>query len=495
MKPKETAMHAKAKDSDSSLLYSPRFQSEEGHRLRFKYKGKLELESLVLQKSNNNSTVWAGHSGRWSRIWSDVSKRFNKFENFEGRWFEAIVELPPRAFALRFRGRGASAVSEILGEGHEEVSENGWSRGRSLNSADSAWAAWVQVHFDYGPSERRWHTAVLDEVGNMWIFAGNDKDGHLLNDLWYFNTLEVEGGAAWGEVSSHSLWPSPRFSHMAVMEGQRMWVFGGVVAGGLSKELWNYDCGESGWTFLEASGPSARESMTMVNEGGRLWMFGGYDGTKRNDLWYFEALAASKASNVKPSWTLVEPNGPVPPARYSHVAVQESGRMWIFGGLAETLLKDFWYFNTSSFTWTPVSGHGPSARESATAVTNGTAMWMFGGIEATNQNDELWLLDLHDLGPSTTASWHQIHSVGPNGHNYHVSVLDSRGRMWCHNGELWYFDTKPFTSTQSTSSTISSTISSTSTVSATISTTSSTFSSSTTSSSSSRSSSSTRSLP
>lgn len=65
----------------------------------------------------------------------------------------------------------------------------------------------------------------------MWIFAGDD--GELLNDLWYYDTVTLDG---WVEAQKNGSWPSPRFSHMAVMQGQQMWVFGGMVQSGLSKE-------------------------------------------------------------------------------------------------------------------------------------------------------------------------------------------------------------------------------------------------------------------
>ena len=104
-------------------------------------------------------------------------------------------------------------------------------------SAASALSAseWVQVPFALGPSKRRWHTAVFEK--GFWIFGGDD--GALKNDLWSFKTIK----RMWLEMpqAQGTPWPSPRFSHMAVVQGGAMWVFGGVVQSGLSDDLWAFD--------------------------------------------------------------------------------------------------------------------------------------------------------------------------------------------------------------------------------------------------------------
>ena len=227
-------------------------------------------------------------------------------------------------------------------------------------------------------SGERTSNEVLD-AGKMWIFAGDD--GELLNDLWYYDTVTLDG---WVQArQGNGSWPSPRFSHMAVMQGRQMWVFGGVVQSGLSRELWS-----------DLEGPTARESMTLVEGDGKLWMFGGYDGSIRSDLWCLTTGAGD------PFWTLISTGLVKPSGRYSHVAVQEAGKMWIFGGLTEAGLRaDLWYFDISALIWTEVDvTDGPSARESATAVSHPGQMWIFGGIDAKNQSDMLGGLQIILLG-------------------------------------------------------------------------------------------------
>ncbi|CAK8990105.1 unnamed protein product [Durusdinium trenchii] len=450
-------------DLMSGFLYSPDFDSSTGHSLSFSYTGQLELECL------NNS--------KWVSIWNsdhlDLSEHF-ALERFQ----KAVVELPSEASAVRFKSRPFAQINQIIAEPFNSFRQLAAEEG--AGAPRYSYANWVQIHFNDGPPSRRWHTGVLDAAGKIWIFAG-ENSGQLLNDLWHFNTAVIEEG--WAEIDSADAWPSPRFSHMAVMEGQRMWVFGGVVQGGLSKELWNYDVDLGTWTLWKADSisPTARESMTMISEAksGRLWMFGGYDGSPRNDLWFFGT------HDPTPAWTLVSPGpGSLPSARFSQVAVAEFGRMWIFGGLGlEGLLKDVWYVDigdyinssSGSATWTSVTSRleGPTARESATAVTSSGEMWLFGGIgEDTETTDtdsgELWVLNLGEAEERTEGeegedrpSWREVDSVGPNGHQYHVAVLDTMGRMWCHNGELWYFDTNPLTSTSQSSSSTKTSVTST----------------------------------
>ena len=453
-------------------FYSPRVAEDTGRlgRLRFTYKGNLELFSLV--------------SNKWTRIWkSDTS------DTEASKVWEAVL-LPEASAQLRFESTTWGAVGSIMVDRRRL-------RFRNLKTAVSA-SLWSQVHFTHGPSTRRWHTAVLD-AGKMWIFAGDD--GELKNDLWYYNTVTMDG---WVDVSESGLWPSPRFSHMAAMQGRYMWVFGGVVQSSLSKELWNYNMDNGNWSiWSNLQGPTARESMTLVDLENRLWMFGGYDGSIRNDLWYLTT------GPYDPFWTLITPStSPGPSGRYSHDAIQSAGKLWIFGGLTQEGLKnDLWYFDIPSNTWSQIENNGPSARESATAVVFKGSMWLFGGIDVKNQSDEVWKLDLPDLQSENAESdaWRLLDSgTGPNGRRFHVSVLDEEGRMWCHNGELWYFETRTSTTTtqsstrtstsqtttETTSTSTSSTSSSSSTTgttttitstSTTISTTTSTSSSSTTS--------------
>ena len=61
----------------------------------------------------------------------------------------ATVLLLPSARALRFTGQGV--LGDILAEQHHDS-------GRRLGAS---WSPWTQVQFSYGPSKRRWHTAVL----------------------------------------------------------------------------------------------------------------------------------------------------------------------------------------------------------------------------------------------------------------------------------------------------------------------------------------------
>ena len=59
-----------------------------------------------------------------------------------------MLLLPSLARALRFTGQGV--LGDILAD----------QQGRRLG-ATGAWSPWTQVQFSYGPSKRRWHTAVL----------------------------------------------------------------------------------------------------------------------------------------------------------------------------------------------------------------------------------------------------------------------------------------------------------------------------------------------
>eukprot|EP00438_Fugacium_kawagutii_P023660 Skav206424 [mRNA] locus=scaffold292:464590:468402:- [translate_table: standard] len=145
--------------------------------------------------------------------------------------------------------------------------------------------------------------------------------------------------AGWVDVPVDGSWPSPRFSHMAVMHGRNMWIFGGVVQQGLSNELWALDTGTANWTGWLAltPGPTARESMTLVALLGRLWLYGGYDGSFCGDLWALDVEG-------EPRWSQVEAH-----------------RMWLFGGIdAVNASEELWLLEMpkgEGWQSEPRSGH------------------------------------------------------------------------------------------------------------------------------------------
>jgi hypothetical protein len=165
-----------------------------------------------------------------------------------------------------------------------------------------------------------------------------------------------------------------------------------------------------GWVQLTPSGdsPSPRvyHSLVWDDAEGRARLFGGRStGTPLNDLW---------ALNVdNPAWEQVQPEGPLPPARFGHNAVFDSReqRMLVFGGQAgEAFFNDLWAFASQDNAWTEITPAGPTPapRQGAGAALDAEAgrLYVTHGLTAQGYLDDTWALDLtsatwEDLSPST----------------------------------------------------------------------------------------------
>jgi len=66
---------------------------------------------------------------------------------------------------------------------------------------------------------------------NFYAFGGQDDDNNKLNDVWCYN------GSAWDciKFEEGDLCPVARSGHTAVVNGNKMYIFGGMVE--LTKEL------------------------------------------------------------------------------------------------------------------------------------------------------------------------------------------------------------------------------------------------------------------
>ena len=125
-----------------------------------------------------------------------------------------------------------------------------------------------------------------------------------------------------------------------------------------------------------AAGPSAREdhTWTIDDEGTTAYVFGGrVAGGQSDELWAFD-LATD-------SWTVRQPSGDVPPARFGHTAVWVPGSgLVIWSGQAgASFFADVWAYDPSANTWTqlPSSGAEPAAR--------------YGSCASLGPDGELWI--------------------------------------------------------------------------------------------------------
>lgn len=138
----------------------------------------------------------------------------------------------------------------------------------------------------------------------------------------------------------------------------------------------------------------------------RMIVFGGLGWSFSNETW-------ALSFNGTPTWSQLQPSGPLPPSRGFHSAIYDStgDRMIVFGGLGPSWLNDTWALSLSDPpVWSQLepSGAPPLGRCSHTAIYDPVRnrMIVFGGANASHLNDT-W-----ELTFASTPTWHQLSPSG-----------------------------------------------------------------------------------
>lgn len=137
-------------------------------------------------------------------------------------------------------------------------------------------------------------------------------------------------------------------------------------------DLWRFDVARGTWELIEPTGatPSARSGCAAEFTSGALYLFAGISRffEVNDELWRFDPATAS--------WSMLEPTGPRPAARYKPAAAldEAEGKIYYYGGLAFgpagfERLADFWVYDvaTNRFRELP-SGIAPARDQGAMAL-------------------------------------------------------------------------------------------------------------------------------
>src|SRR4029077_15288945 len=134
------------------------------------------------------------------------------------------------------------------------------------------------------------------------------------------------------------------------------------------------------------------------------------NGTSGNETW---ALSLARG----PSWSMLEPAGPAPPARSGHAAVYDPlrRRMLMFGGRTDAAqpVRDAWALSLSDVpAWTELNPAGTPPPVSVGLVAwydrAGDRVLVYAGNTGEEGGRDVWSLSL-----SGTPNWTQLHLPGP----------------------------------------------------------------------------------
>lgn len=194
------------------------------------------------------------------------------------------------------------------------------------------------------PKPRR-HASMVVHGGSLFVYGGFDVDDNVLSDFWEFRV----GTATWNPIPLSS--PSPAFTYLPDPLGVR-----------------------------RPHVPVARAEHTAVVDGNRMIVFGGYDGKKKlNDTYVFDFASRQwfRPSNAECN---------APSRRCKHSAVLYKRRMYVVGGFQfndgdNYALTDMHVLDLDTFAWSSLimGNSSPEALQGHKAVVCGDSMYIVGG--------------------------------------------------------------------------------------------------------------------
>ena len=231
------------------------------------------------------------------------------------------------------------------------------------------------------------------------------------------------GAAAWRRVPEPG--PAPRWGHAAVLDGDRVLVFGGASASGELADVWSFALATEAWTQLADAGPPPRINPGAVLDPlrDRLVIFGGRTGLTGTlgDAWAF-SLATGE-------WTEL-PAGP-PPRQRPHAA-SDGARAWFYAGegTLARVFSDLWELDLATDSWRQLPSELAGRTCGAFAYTGG-ALVVTGGHGVASAVDDTWRYDL------AAARWTQLATHGSTAAAAHraYDFDPATGRLWLAGGD------------------------------------------------------------
>lgn len=119
------------------------------------------------------------------------------------------------------------------------------------------------------------------------MFGGHDGTRQL-NDFYSFDP-KFE---SWSQITITGFVPSPRDSHVGVVYGDSMFIFGGSTGATVSStknDFYEFDFEEKKWFQIQCPNiPPSRFCHIGIQHGKKFYIFGGYDGeTRLNDFYEY----------------------------------------------------------------------------------------------------------------------------------------------------------------------------------------------------------------
>ncbi|CAN5689855.1 hypothetical protein BH18CHL1_BH18CHL1_10260 [soil metagenome] len=211
---------------------------------------------------------------------------------------------------------------------------------------------------------------------------------------------------AWtGPIDAGPSTPGPRSDHTWTVDpaGGIAYLFGGTGPDGPSDDLWAYDLAADAWSLIEPGGdrPAARfgHVAAWVDGIGLVIWSGQAGSTFFNDLWAYQPAGGD--------WRRLPDRGEVPSARYgSCAALGPDGRLWISHGFTDAGRFDdtrAYDFSAESWSEVTVDGERPIKRclHDCFWSADGRLVLYAGQTDGVSALGDLWALE------AATGRWTQ----------------------------------------------------------------------------------------
>ena len=244
------------------------------------------------------------------------------------------------------------------------------------------WAEMAQVS---RPAARSYHT--LTRVGDaLFLFGGSDDESSPLDDLHTLDLISL----VWTAVGAAGAPPTPRKGHTASLANDRLYVFGGMGAGGgLLGDAYELDTRSLEWRALQTYGdqPPGQYGHSANVVGQKLYVFGGEDAqAKVNDVRVLDlhSLRWSRPLSV----------GESPAARWGHAATLINQQLYVFGGIgaSQAALGDMWVMapscSAAGGVVTLTNARGTFSTGAGTYPDNAVCSWL---LQPSKANSEVRL--------------------------------------------------------------------------------------------------------
>ncbi len=250
------------------------------------------------------------------------------------------------------------------------------------------------------PSARYGHT--MATVGEkVYLFGGSDgataasssggkiRD-EVLNDLWAFS---IDDG--WENVLAIDA-PATRKGHSTAVYDDKVFIlFGADSNGNALNDTQAYSVTDNSWSQVnpQSALPPARKDSAASAVDGNIYVYGGRNGS--GQLSTGSVWKLNYASGMIRQWT----EGATHPdmARYGHTLTNVDGKLYVFGGSnGGSFLNDLSYYDPESNSWTKITpgSDKPPARAFHNAVPGTGKITVLGGTGKTGGLDDVWEFDI-----------------------------------------------------------------------------------------------------